>query len=417
MNKSESPDVPPEWLNNSFFEKALKNEFSPKDLKVFQAEVKAATVPGDNYASRIFRCKLTVKIGRDEAKENAKTMSVLVKIISSGVLGEALKKFLAFEKESEMLSKTVPALTSILRKAYPEQPNMGAACYYFQGPPNHLIVMEDLKVNNFQTASRFEGLDLNHSTLVLESLGKFHAASLLLKENDPNALKSFTNSIWSGSNSDMMKQFLCTTIKFISEDIVTWKNYEKTEHYSQKFRNLGTDVVERILNLMKINDDKLNVLLHGDSWVNNFMFRYDSSGNPVEVKFVDFQISFINSPAIDLQYFIFSSTNPRLRFTHIDTFLRIYYNSFEETLKRLNYKLKTPYGLDQLKKDFEEKYFWGLIVFITIFPHFLAPSNETLEPDELIKADKNKLQIIFQREELRKILMKGFNFFEEKGIF
>lgn len=416
MAAQESCTATPDWLSKSFMEKALRNGFEREKLKVLGMKVGAVAAPGDQYGSQMFRCYLTVKDDGDEGQENTESVSVVVKAIPDGVMGEALKSSLAFEREAEVLSKTMPAFSNILTKANPQEERLAARCYYYENHPKEIIVMEDLKVDNFRIGSRQEGLDMNHASLVLRALGKFHAASLVLDKEKPKALEIFKNSFWEETSTDLLKQMFEIPLSVLAKDLLTWPNFEEREHYSRKFSNLSQVTVEKILNLMKVNNSKLNVLIHGDSWVNNFMFRYDSSGNPTQVKFVDFQMSLFNSPALDLQHFIFSSTNPGIRFDRVDTFLRIYYNSFEETLKKLNFHQEKPFGFDQLKKEFEEKYFWGLLVSCTFFPHLLMPSSETLDADEFFKGDEKKLKKIYQGEDIKRILKKGFLFFEERGI-
>lgn len=54
----------------------------------------------------------------------------------------------------------------------------------------------------------------------------------------------------------------------------------------------------------------MNVLNHGDLWVNNMMFKYDANGRPIDLVFVDYQMSFYSSPGIDINYFL--NTSPKI---------------------------------------------------------------------------------------------------------
>ena len=62
-------------------------------------------------------------------------------------------------------------------------------------------------------------------------------------------------------------------------------------------------------------------MLHGDFWFNNMLFRYadDDGETPVACSVIDLAIGFHGSPAIDLVYFLYMSTTPMLRKTHLGT--------------------------------------------------------------------------------------------------
>lgn len=55
---SAASDVP-EWLNNDFHEKYLQNFYDNKAIRVIESTANLATAKGDNYASCIYRVKVT----------------------------------------------------------------------------------------------------------------------------------------------------------------------------------------------------------------------------------------------------------------------------------------------------------------------------------------------------------------------
>lgn len=50
---------------------------------------------------------------------------------------------------------------------------------------NDFIVLEDLRPGGYRAASRQNGLDLMHCQMIIKKLGKFHAISLAIKDQDP----------------------------------------------------------------------------------------------------------------------------------------------------------------------------------------------------------------------------------------
>lgn len=49
----------PKWLNSDFVESHLQKRFNNKQLRIVGFEIKPATASGENYASCIYRVKVT----------------------------------------------------------------------------------------------------------------------------------------------------------------------------------------------------------------------------------------------------------------------------------------------------------------------------------------------------------------------
>ncbi|EEB19408.1 conserved hypothetical protein [Pediculus humanus corporis] len=398
---------------------------------VNDVDIKAATSPGENYASQMYRCILNVTTATttDGKQEKNFKKSIIIKSLPTGEMKKGLEKFSAFEKESQMLTQILPLMNNLFKNHFPEMNKIGPECYYYEKSPNDVIIMEDLKEKNFVNVNRMDGLDEEHTTMVLETLAKFHASSMVLKKNNPELFEIFKKQIWSEENSDMVKEFTGSTMKVLSEDILTWTNTDCGKKYSDKLKNLKENIVSKLVDLLEPEKSKLNVLIHGDCWVNNIMFSYENSkttttttGKLSKIKLIDYQLSCMNSPVIDLQYFLFTSVQFDLRFKNLDKFLNVYYVSLMKALNTLNGHHNDFNDIkydneEDFKKEFESKYLFGFIVFCTIFPHFTVPGDETLKPDELVKGNENKLKNIFKKENLRNKLIEGFKFFEEKNVF
>jgi hypothetical protein len=55
--------------------------------------------------------------------------------------------------------------------------------------------MEDLLPLGFKMVNRHDGLDLDHCLLVMRQLGKFHATSVLVRQQDPDCMDIFQQSV------------------------------------------------------------------------------------------------------------------------------------------------------------------------------------------------------------------------------
>jgi len=105
------------------------------------------------------------------------------------------------------------------------------------------------------------------------------------------------------------------------------------------------------------DETNFNGLNHGDLWVNNNMFKYENE-NPVDVLLVDFQISWWNSPVLDLIYFFHTSLQDDLREIAHDELIPFYHVNLVESLAKLNYTGKVP-TLHELQIEYLKKQFYG----------------------------------------------------------
>ena len=73
------------------------------------------------------------------------------------------------------------------------------------------------------------------------------------------------------------------------------------------------------------------------------LFRYDSiTGKPVQVLFIDLQLSRERDPFADVNYALYVSTTEDLRQKHLTSMLHIYYDTFSQICK--NYSVPTLPG-------------------------------------------------------------------------
>jgi thiamine kinase-like enzyme len=96
------------------------------------------------------------------------------------------------------------------------------------------------------------------------------------------------------------------------------------------------------------------VLNHGDTWCNNMLFKNDSDGSSIDMRFIDYQLSFWGSPVTDLGYFMISSVADDVKVEHFDNLLLHYHEELIKALKALNYEKKVP-TLSELHVDMLEK--------------------------------------------------------------
>jgi len=222
--------------------------------------------------------------------------------------------------------------------------------------------MEDLGVHGFKNANRLEGLDMEHTKSVLEKLAKLHAASVRRVELKGPYPEIFTEGIFSEKSREVFE-----TMSKKSNDMMLecFKEYEDNEEYADKLPRLVETLVDKSISLAEIDHKEFNVLNHGDSWLNNLMFQYDSSGKLKETLLVDFQVSKYGSPVNDLYYFLISSTQLDIKVEQFDYFIRYYYDHLVKNLTLLNCTT-TPPTLKELHCSLLKHGFLGFATIVGV---------------------------------------------------
>lgn len=100
--------------------------------------------------------------------------------------------------------------------------------------------------------------------------------------------------------------------------------------------------MDQIIEDGQINEKEFNVLNHGDAWINNLMFQYDSEGQLKETFLLDHQNAKYGNPAQDLYYFLMSSAELDIKVDKFDYLIKWYHDNLVEHAKLLKYSGFVP---------------------------------------------------------------------------
>lgn len=201
--------------------------------------------------------------------------------------------------------------------------------------------MEDLVVRDYKMLSRHIGLNMRQMEKCLEKMARYHAASAVIHERSGK----FDNQFDEGFYSNEMKLLLRGPINelmlgTIIKHVASWPFGKR---YADKMRKWPTGAVFDAMTVcFKQDETGFIVLNHGDMWINNSMYKYDEDGELEDCIFVDFQMSFWGSPIIDLQYFILSSAEKKIRIRGMDHFIAHYHQHLVANLDKLHFRGKVP---------------------------------------------------------------------------
>ncbi|PSN47055.1 hypothetical protein C0J52_09363 [Blattella germanica] len=257
------------WLEKENMEEWLKTPV--REIVSTDSEAK-----GDNYLSTIRRLTVNTEDGR--------MFSLLVKCrVLTGLRGEFFVKTDVFRKEVEFYGTTIHAIREILSKTFPDDTELIAPeCYY---ACEDFLVLEDLTASGFKMCDRWIGIDVQPSLLVMRTLAKIHAASVVLYEKNSLVYKKFDVNIY-------------------------------TEPVLQHF--LRNDPVKTIQNATNRNETDFNVLIHADLWTNNLLFK----SYVEEIRLVDYQFTYFSNPVLDIIFYVSTSPTTDVRANHIPTLVQ-----------------------------------------------------------------------------------------------
>lgn len=201
--------------------------------------------------------------------------------------------------------------------------------------PMECLFLQDLSNKNFTMINKWE-VTIEHILLVMKALGKFHAISFALRDQEPDKLAEIVDCLQEsvyrpGYNAELANGFnnaAMNTINSITDDKDSHLLEAVLKLYEQNQFDLIVGCVDGS------GAEPYSVVAHGDLWSNNTMFQFDEKNNPKTVCLIDWQICRYASPALDIVYYIFCSTTRELRGRNYNVYLRTYHDSLSSHLLR-----------------------------------------------------------------------------------
>lgn len=235
---------------------------------------------------------------------------------------------LSFFHEFQLSKDVVPAVNGF---------NECARCYFsINEESSESLFLEDLRIRKFEMINhRTEPLTFDHMALLLKALGKFHAISFAIRDQQPEKFKELTSLIpeqyWTMLQTEFKDPFWML-VKRLMKVLEEEKRFDLLERFEKAVDDDYTTTVLRLIS--DTAADPYAVICHGDLTMFNSMYRKDDRGKPIEIQFFDWQFSRYASPVIDLVLHLFCSTTKELRDQHYEDFLKIYHDSLSELLTR-----------------------------------------------------------------------------------
>lgn len=308
----------PEWLNEKFIFEVLKdNDESYKKKSIIKLTVSPGTERATNYSSTIY--KLEAEVGSCE-QSNSSSVTIIVKVPLEKVT-TSLHSHERYVYEN-IISETEQLTTN---------ENVCPKFYYTYKPC--IVILEDLTLRGYRSFEKGKLLDYEHSVLAVSWLGKFHAVSIALHNDEPETVETAgENYMFTAQKQRRLEALFMGSVYSLAEEVKTWPECAK---YSGKIQNIGNILWEKLDEISIDKSDSFNVLNHGDCWAGNMMFHYDDRGKVDSVIFVDYQMTRYCTCGLDLQYFL-ANTDEDVRYKRIHDILQTYLETLNTYLEKLH---------------------------------------------------------------------------------
>ncbi|GLH00635.1 Uncharacterized protein GBIM_06959 [Gryllus bimaculatus] len=376
------PDDDGSWIDEQLLQQVLDEK-----AIIVNIDVKRATGKGDNYLSLIYRTYVEYRLPESD---DVHSKDLVVKGFPPG---EFMQNYI---DETGVFKREISIYNDVLPKLYAfADSRLGSGLFkkfspaFYETSREDILILEDLKPQGFVMASRKNRLDYPHAKLIIQNLARFHALSFVYSECYPEFLSDFVDSLFGEMNRKRLEMFMPSLLKGITDTVRKWEGFGEI---ASKLDRLLDTFVDRIINVNNPTDAFVNVLIHGDCWVNNILFNYSEAGVPKDMRFVDFQIARKTSPAIELQYFLFTSLRNQVRIDHFEDLLREYCEVFATYAKKLGYT-GTVFTYEDLQKEINRTLFFGLSSAMTTMAAVLAepedtPDMENITEEEMTNGDQ-----------------------------
>lgn len=133
-----------------------------------------------------------------------------------------------------------------------------------------------------------------------------------------------------------------------------------------------------------------------------FFQNEDKPNEPTKLCFLDWQISCMGAPVLDLLYFIFSCTDKKLRDQHYSELLNLYHDQLREFSFELGSDIDKLYPKSALLEQMQKFGMYGLAIGTMLIHLMTSESEEVPDFSECFENGKNDMVEAFTFESKNK---------------
>ncbi|XP_077285074.1 uncharacterized protein LOC143910456 [Arctopsyche grandis] len=356
-------------------------------------DISEASAKGDNYMGKLYRVKASDKHG--------KSINLIVKCSPElKMLRQTFPVDFFYEREIIAYSEILPALDALQDElSIPQKDRFRHAKYYesIDEVEKECIFIGDLAVDGYKLYNRHKPFDKQHLQLVMKTLARLHATSHAMKKINPELYEKLTQKITKPANfeaGEAMMEMGKNKCVSVMEDTETRKIIENAlKNTAQTYKRF----------LDPETTSPYNVICHGDSWINNFLFKYEDD-KLLDLIFIDWQVIRFLSPITDIAYMMFVSTDQQIRSDCYTRSLDLYYETLSTNLTMMGCKPSECYPREVFEDQIKSTMPFGLISSMMLLPIILCEKDDVPEmdisPEDYNEDNLDKLLTDYCRERM-----------------
>lgn len=331
------------------------------------------TLKGDGYLGEIAFVTVNTNLKK-------KYNFVIKTAKESDALRETTPVQLAYEREIHIYKNIFPRLEKFQKEKNIKRPFYPAPKMYFSRneTKKETLVLKNIKEMGYTLWDRKKVINLDHALAVFKNYGKWHALTLSFQKHHPEEFSALTSNM-----KGVMYQFFTIShmdqlMEMRYEHFVEILRHKYENDLAEKFMKMKNDLLKYVIALPDKGDPV--VLVHGDCWVNNMMFLYGGSdrSTPTDMYFLDFQLSYVTSPILDLSYFLYA-TGDQTIFRHFDFLLQAYHSSLCTFASELGTNAEDIFTFEQLKEQWKKFGMFGVLMSTVVVKMELSDEDEALD--------------------------------------
>ncbi|KAJ8925786.1 hypothetical protein NQ315_009636 [Exocentrus adspersus] len=355
----------------------IREAFDNQNLSSCEITLTGSNEKTDGYASFINFATVSTTT-KDGTREDT---HIAVKVARESLL-QSFRY--AFERESYIYSTILPKFNAFQKEnKVAEVFSSFPKCYKTVSDEKvELIIMDDLKKKGYELYDRKKPMDLDHLKLVLQEYAKLHAIPFALRHKKKEEFKQLVGDF----KDNMITIFDDSWRRMLAQGFEkaggVMKEKGKLHLYQMCEGIIKKNAGDMMMELLT-TEEPVSAILHGDCWNNNFLFEYkveNSTRIPLQVAIVDWQLSRLHSPVVDLSYFLYSTSSEE-QLEHFDELLEVYYESFSKCIEELGCDPEQLFPMSTLKSHWKKYSLYGLFMVVLCLHVMMSDKEETADID------------------------------------
>lgn len=293
-----------------------------------------------------------------------------------------------------------------------------------------ILIMEDMRSKNYQMWPKEKVIRLDYELAIMRELGKFHAVSFAMKDQQSDEFNEFTemeDTFYQIVINGRMRSFNNKALEKAAKVLENPQHKQLVTNFRQTFPNVISEFV------IGESSKEFAVIGHGDTWCNNILFQdsddtvsiimrffvflsfqilalmnilnifllifvcieislidliifcrisFFQDNQSKNVCFLDWQLCKYCPPVLDLHYNIFSITDKQFRANHYNTLLETYYTSLSTTIRKLGSDPNKLYTFENFQSQLRKFAEYALLCGPVLLQFKVASAKDIKDLDD-----------------------------------